>query len=124
MASIPQIVLVALLSLEPSDSATADPTPAREPVCDDGASPYDENGRPNLECEIDACAVGEPLCWSERLDRCYDVSGTENGSCQLRDKSCETGLGCWGLYIACVGEWSCKDEHWWGCGQGTCLEPK
>lgn len=123
MVSAPQIVLTVLLSLDSSDGAT-ESAPGREPICDDGSSPYDENDQPNLECEIEACAVGEPLCWSERLDLCYDASGDDNGTCHLLDKACASSLGCWGLYIACVGEWSCEDTHWWGCGRGTCLEPK
>ncbi|HLT34771.1 MAG TPA: hypothetical protein VK034_00765 [Enhygromyxa sp.] len=119
-ASLSQTLLKLLLSFAAAEAES----PPAEPVCDDGSSPYDENGEPNLECEIDECAVGEPLCWSERLDICYDHGGAENGSCQLLDKACRNGLSCWGLYITCVGEWSCRDSQWWGCGRGTCLEPK
>jgi hypothetical protein len=91
-------------------------------VCDDGSSPYDENGRPNVDCEIEGCTVIEPVCWSYRIDRCYDESGSENGVCTLSQADCHNALTCHGLYLACVGEWACEDPHWWGCGEGSCTE--
>jgi hypothetical protein len=121
MANLTQLLWAVLFSF---GSSEAEPTPT-EPVCDDGSSPYDENGQPKVnDCEINACVVAEPLCWSERLDLCYTESGDDNGSCYMEDKQCSSSLGCWGLYIACVGEWNCRDSYWWGCGNGTCTEPK
>lgn len=111
------LAILATVSVPAADDVTV-----VKPTCDDGSSPYDENGRPNVDCEIDGCTVIEPLCWSERLDDCYDVSGSDNGACVLRDKECDTAVGCFGLYLSCVGEWSCEDSHWWGCGEGTCTE--
>ncbi|MFO7563143.1 MAG: hypothetical protein R6X02_10910 [Enhygromyxa sp.] len=121
-ASLPHVTLKLLLSFAALDEPT-DPAGADELVCDDGSSAYDENGDPNADCEINECVVMESLCWSERLDFCYSESGDDNGSCHLRDKACGNGVSCWGLYIACVGEWSCRDPQWWGCGRGTCVEP-
>jgi hypothetical protein len=121
MASLSPLVLAVLFSV-PDQKTLPD---HGELVCDDGSSLYDEQGQPRVnDCEIEACVVGEPLCWSERLDICYTEAGDENGSCYMEDKSCTSSLGCWGLYIACVGEWSCQDSNWWGCGEGTCTEPK
>jgi hypothetical protein len=122
-ASLPHLTLTVLLSLAADDARRA-PAGDDAPVCDDGSSPYDENGEPNVDCEIHECVVVESLCWSERLDFCYDDGGSANGSCRLEDKECGNGVSCWGLYIACVGEWSCRDPQWWGCSQGTCVEPK
>jgi hypothetical protein len=111
-----------LLRILATLSVTAGTDLSVEKNCDDGSSPYAEDGQPNLECEIDGCTVLEPICWSERIDHCYDVSGSANGKCVLRDKGCDSGLSCTGLWLSCVGEWSCQDSHWWGCGKGTCTE--
>jgi hypothetical protein len=58
---------------------------------------------------------------SPTSDEEYDVDAE---TCDLEDKACGNGVSCWGLYIACVGEWSCQDPQWWGCSSGTCVEPK
>lgn len=120
-ASLPEFMLTLVFSFAAADRESR--STDDEPICDDGSSPYDDNGEPNLDCEIEQCAVGEPLCWSERLDLCYDDGGDDNGSCAFEDKACANGVSCWGLYIACVGEWSCRETNWWGCGEGTCVEP-
>lgn len=112
-------LLLAFMAVDAKQAPVVDD----ELVCDDGSSPYDESGEPKVDCEINACVVVESLCWSERIDACFDDGGDDNGRCHLQDKQCGNGVTCWGLYIACVGEWSCRDPQWWGCGKGTCLEP-
>jgi hypothetical protein len=120
MPDLPSLLFNFLATL--ASPVQPEPAYTDEPVCDDGSSPYDKNGRPNIRCEIDGCSVIDRMCWSERLNYCYDDNGSDNGFCGLYEMECHNGLSCSGMWLACVGQWACEDPHWWGCGEGSCTE--
>ena len=93
-----------------------------ERICDDGTAPYDEYGRPNLACKIEGCGSSEPICWSYRLNDCYDESGGDNGTCSFASETCAGILACHAMWLTCYGEYQCNKTSFWGCKQGTCTE--
>jgi hypothetical protein len=110
------ILWVGLLMLPLRD----DPTP---PVrrCDDGAPAWSDRGSPNWDCELHGCTPHEAICWSERLDHCYDVSGNDLGLCLFAVETCNSRFTCFDLWLYCPGQYECTDEDSWiGCTEGKC----
>jgi len=90
-------------------------------VCDDGSSPRRADGSPNWDCEIHGCSPHEPICWSDRLDFCFDESGDDLGICTYRPrKKCGSRWSCFDLWLYCDGVYQCHDDSWVGCTNGSC----
>jgi len=93
-------------------------------VCDDGSPPYSEKKEPNWSsCLIENCSPSTRICWSYRLDDCYDAAGRDLGVCRVRDAKCQNVFSCFDLWLRCVGKWGCQDSSTsipGACNQGTC----
>lgn len=119
------------LSASVSASQTPQPQPGylevtrwRAPLrCDDGSSPFQSDGSPNWDCEIHECSPHEDLCWSERLDHCYDDNGDDNGVCGGEEvTTCKSKWSCFKLWVGCNGPYQCNSGVWYGCDDGQCTE--
>lgn len=98
-------------------------TRRRSPVrCDDGSSPRDLDGSPNWDCELRGCSPLAPVCWSDRLDFCFDDLGDDMGVCAWAEpQHCDSRLTCFDLWTSCDGKYEChEDDSWIGCTNGTC----
>lgn len=107
---------------QPQQAWPGGPDRRRAPLrCDDGSSVYHVDGSPNWDCELRNCSPHEFVCWSERLDHCYDDSGDDNGVCGARKvTSCKSRWGCFKLWANCNGEYTCTQNAWPGCAEGSC----
>lgn len=89
----------------------------RPKQCDDGTSIYHADGTPNWDCELDGCGMLEPVCWSARIDFCFDEDGNETGECVWRTRQkCTTKWSCIKLWAGCDGPF----EYDWDTGVGVC----
>lgn len=119
------LMLISSLDLGPSASnywtpdtaATITISPTKR--CDDGASPVRRDGSPNWACEIDGCGPLERVCWSERVDFCFDEAGEDTGECAWEKPSTCSGVwNCFKLWVNCDGQWGC--EVGTPCTSGSC----
>lgn len=114
------MIELALLLLEVCASPP-DLSPRTAPLCDDGTRAWGRDRTPNWGCERWGCGPLESLCWSDRLDHCYDVAGNELGVCEYAVETCNSRFSCFDLWLYCPGEYQCHDEDSWiGCTNGTC----
>lgn len=90
--------------------------------CDDGSSFRHADGSPNWDCELHGCSPHASICWSERLDFCYDESGDDAGVCAWGEvQTCNSRWTCFDLWTGCNGKYECHEEDSWiGCTDGTC----
>lgn len=96
------LLQVALLVLSFSSIEIPDDTK----ICDDGSSPWEENGQPNWRCTLDGCLPLSQVCWEERLDICYE----DGVFCDISDITCEGLWDCFVLAIECDGKMTCTSE--------------
>ena len=99
------------------------PSRLRAPVrCDDGSNLKSPDGSPNWACEIHDCSPHEAVCWSDRLDFCYDEEGDDAGVCAWGEpQTCNSRWSCFDTWSGCNGQWECHESvSWVGCTDGTC----
>lgn len=109
-------IFIALLPIGVSDG-----TYRPKVSCDDGASPYDRRGRPNIDCAIDGCWPDELICWSDRLDHCFSDDGEDLGVCLFTTSTCGSWHSCFDLFLYCDGQWGCNSSSWGVCTNGYCI---
>jgi len=92
------------------------------PRCDDGSPLRHPDGSPNWDCELRGCSPHEAVCWSDRLDYCYDESGDDAKICAWgKLQTCNSRWTCFDLWTGCDGKYECNEEDSWiGCTDGTC----
>lgn len=94
-----------------TDLATSTTSSTRR--CDDGSKPFHVNGMPNWSCRIDGCGPLELVCWSERVDFCFDDGdGEDTGECDWDAATkgattCDGWISCFKLWAGCDGTWAC-----------------
>lgn len=108
--------------LSASDIELAATSAKRAPIlCDDRSSPFGPDGNPNWDCELAGCTPFAPVCWSYRLDFCYDENGDDTGECAWGGaQTCNSRWSCFKLWAGCDGEYQCDQASWPGCGSGSC----
>ncbi|MFV8750933.1 hypothetical protein ACNOYE_10350 [Nannocystaceae bacterium ST9] len=94
----------------------------RSPRCDDGSLLIRPDGSVNGRCMIDGCRFGSKVCWSERIEHCFDDEGLDIGVCLLEDTKCDTVLACAWDFAFCDGEYECLVPALVGCQEGICIE--
>jgi len=122
------IELALFLLLDPTSAHLADREAYHQPVerpvrlrCDDGSPVWTPDGGPNWDCELAGCSPHEQVCWSDRLDVCFDESGDSNGVCKFAEpQKCDSRWSCFKLWASCDTEYTCEKPVGWGCGGGTC----
>lgn len=107
---------------QPLQDGREGPTRLQAPLrCDDGSNLYESDGAPNWDCELRGCSPHEWVCWSERLDHCYDDSGDDNGVCIAKKVTpCNSRWECFKAWANCKGEYQCESTSWPGCTKGSC----
>lgn len=116
-------ISITLPAPQPQQSHHHAPARLRAPLrCDDGHAIFEPDGSPNWDCELQGCSPHEALCWSDRLDHCYDENGDENGMCGGKKVTpCNSRWECFKSWANCTGEHTCDDTSGWlGCPKGAC----
>lgn len=100
----------------------ASPTERPDAIrCDDGSPLYTPEGRPNWDCWLAGCTPHDDICWSDRLDHCFDEAGNDRGVCVYSTSRCDGVFSCYKLWFSCVGEYKCLESGpIVGCKKGTC----
>lgn len=93
---------------------------AHAQFCDDGSAPITRYGRPNWNCWLNGCSPRSEICWSDRLDHCFDTDGRDLGVCSYDVIHCEGYLSCFETWFTCTGEWGCDRLGSVGCKVGHC----
>ncbi len=96
------LIQVALLVLSMS---SIEGTP--EKTCDDGTSPWKDDGEPNWRCTLEGCSSSDNVCWPERLN--LDICDEDGVQCEVTDEDCEGWLACHILWWNCDGKYTCND---------------
>lgn len=102
----------------------SEPIVSEEPIlCEDGASPWNEDKGPRWECIRDGCSPMARVCWSDRLTHCYDAAGRDRRVCTLEREACKGVLSCFEMWLTCSGAYKCyQDGEYVGCEQGSCTK--
>jgi len=91
-----------------------------ELLCDDGSSAFDDEGKPNWQCQRRGCTPDAHVCWSEKIAHCRDAAGGLLSTCSVATEECNSRFSCFDLWLYCEGEYGCDESGGVGCKKGHC----